>query len=301
MNKHKVLILGITGMLGHTLFRDFSQHSGFAVTGTARRREGLDRYFTPAMLENVVPEVDAFRFETVRQVLETVRPDTVINCIGIIKQLKEAYDPVTSIAINALFPHQLAQACAATGSRVIHISTDCVFSGGRGHYTEEDPSDAGDLYGRTKFLGELHHYDHAVTLRTSIIGHELDSRYGLIEWFLAQQGQVKGFTRAIYSGFPTAELAAIIARYVIPNQDLKGLYQVASQPIDKYTLLKQVAQEYGKQIVIHPEDQFFCDRSLNGRKFADATGYVAPNWPAMVEHMHRHFFSSSVYKKQAAD
>jgi dTDP-4-dehydrorhamnose reductase len=301
MNKHKVLILGITGMLGHTLFRDFARNPGFAVTGTARRREGLDRYFTPDLLENVVPDVDAFRFDTVRQAIETVRPDTVINCIGIIKQLKEAYDPVTSIAINALFPHQLAQACAATGSRVIHISTDCVFSGQRGHYTEEDPSDAVDLYGRTKFLGELHHYDHAVTLRTSIIGHELDSRYGLIEWFLAQQGQVNGFTRAIYTGFPTVEMAAILARYVIPNPQLKGLYQVASSPIDKYTLLKQVAQAYGKAIVIQPEDQFFCDRSLNGRKFADATGYVAPNWPVMVQHMHRHFFSSSVDQKQAAN
>ncbi len=289
------MILGVTGMLGHTLFRDFAQHPDFAVTGTARRREGLDRYFAPHLLENVVTGVDAFRFETVREVIEKVRPDTVINCIGIIKQLKEAYDPVTSIAINALFPHQLAKACAETGSRVIHISTDCVFSGQRGHYTEEDPSDAIDLYGRSKFLGELHHYDHAVTLRTSIIGHELDTRYGLIEWFLAQQGQVKGFTRAIYTGFPTAEMARIMAGYVIPNPQLKGLYQVASDPIDKYTLLGQVAQAYGKEIVIQPEDGFFCDRSLNGRKFAEATGYVAPAWPELVRGMHQHFFSSSVY------
>jgi dTDP-4-dehydrorhamnose reductase len=298
MNQHKVLILGITGMLGHTLFRDFSQNPRFAVTGTARRRGGLDRYFAPEMLENVVPDVDAFRFDTVRRVLETARPDTVINCIGIIKQLKEANDPVTSIAINALFPHQLASACAETGSRVIHISTDCVFSGQRGHYTEADPSDALDLYGRSKYLGELHDYDHAVTLRTSIIGHELDTRYGLIEWFLAQQGQVKGFTRAIYTGFPTAEMARIVADYVIPRPELKGLYQVASAAINKYELLQEVGRVYGKDIAIRPEDQFFCDRSLNGRKFADATGYVAPRWPVLVQGMHRHFFSSPIYNKQ---
>lgn len=289
-----ILILGVSGMFGHVAFDALAAYPGFKVSGTLRKATGKTESAHPVFLD-----VDAFRPETVEQVILAQRPDVVINCIGIIKQLKEAHDSVTSIAINSLFPHQLAGICARAGARLIHVSTDCVFSGDRGNYAETDPSDATDLYGRTKYLGELHPYDHCVTLRTSIIGHELNTRYGLVEWFLAQQGPVKGFTRAIYTGFPTVELARIIAEYVIPNPGLKGLYQVASSPINKYELLKRVATTYGKDIQVQPADQFFCDRSLNGRKFADATGYIAPDWPVLVQQMHRHFFSSSMYKKPA--
>lgn len=288
MKTARILILGVTGMLGHTLFTRLSERDNPDVYATARNTERLSRWFMPELLTKIRGGVDADNFDSVQRALTEVKPDVVINCIGIIKQLPIAKDPLISITINSLFPHQLAQACKAVGARMIHISTDCVFSGDKGNYTEKDLPDANDLYGRTKLLGEVD-YSHCVTLRTSIIGHELKGRYGLIEWFLAQEGRVRGFTKAIYSGFPTVEMARIIADYVIPNTDLKGLYHVSSEPISKYDLLKLVAERYGKKIEIEPFADFVLDRSLRSDRFRETTGYRPPSWPELVDKMYREF------------
>ncbi|MGB9082223.1 MAG: SDR family oxidoreductase [Desulfuromonadaceae bacterium] len=282
----KILILGATGMLGNTLLCDLSRRDGFEVHATARNRAGLERWFSPEQLERINVPVDVGDFDSVVRVLAEVRPDVVINCIGVIKQLAGAKDSLMCIKINALFPHCLAKACERIGARLIHISTDCVFSGKKGGYVESDFPDCDDLYGRTKLLGEVD-YPHAVTLRTSIIGHELNSCVSLIDWFLAQEGRVRGYTRAIYSGFPTVEMARIIAEIVIPRPGLSGLYQVSSEPISKYDLLCLVRERYGKKIEIDPDYEFFCDRSLDSSKFFAATGYVPPAWPELVEMMHR--------------
>ena len=291
----KVLILGATGMLGHTLFRRLSEMGGYEVHATARSIEGLSSWFKPELMARVVDGVDAYEFESVEHVITDIKPDIVINCIGIIKQLPEANNPETAIRINALFPHQVANACKAVGTRMIHISTDCIFSGKKGSYKEENPSDADDLYGRTKFLGEVY-YPHCVTLRTSIIGHELKGTYGLIEWFLGQEGKVRGFTKAIFSGFPTVELARIINEYVIPNKELSGLYQVSSEPISKYDLLKLVAERYGNVIEIEPYDDFCLDRSLDSTRFSALTGYEPPSWPELVDMMYRDFTDNACYR-----
>ncbi|WP_224983488.1 dTDP-4-dehydrorhamnose reductase family protein [Geomonas agri] len=280
----RILILGSTGMLGHTLLTKLSRRASLEVYGTARSREGLDCWFAPHLIERIRPGVDADNFDSVLRVLGEVRPDVVVNCIGIIKQLPVAKDPVISIGINALFPNRLALACKVAGARLIHISTDCVFRGDRGGYTEADQPDAEDLYGRSKFLGEVVE-PHCLTLRSSIIGHELKGGHGLIDWFLSQTGSVHGFTKAIYTGFPTVEMVRIIADYVLPNPELYGLYQVASTPISKYALLKLVAERYGIATEIMPDDSFLCERSLNGSRFAAVTGYVAPAWPEMVDAM----------------
>jgi dTDP-4-dehydrorhamnose reductase len=166
----------------------------------------------------------------------------------------------------------------------VHISTDCVFSGAKGGYMEEDAPDARDLYGRSKLLGEVD-CPHAVTLRTSIIGHELNSAHGLIGWFLAQQGNVKGYTRAIFSGLPTYELARVIRDLVLPRAEMHGLFHVASRPISKYDLLHMVNQEYGKGLKIEPDDHLKIDRSLNANRFLEATGYKAPDWPDLIAQM----------------
>lgn len=285
MSKKKILILGATGMLGHTLLHYFSARHDYAVSATARHREGLERWFAPELMAAIRIGVDAGAFPSVARALEELRPDVVINCVGVIKQLAGAKDPVQCIAINALFPHRLARECEKYGAHLIHISTDCVFSGKKGMYREDDFPDCDDLYGRTKLLGEVD-YPHAVTLRTSIIGHELHSSVSLIDWFLAQSGKVRGFTNAIYSGFPTVEMALIIAEHVIPRPDLCGLYHVSSAPISKYDLLKLVANEYSKEIEIEPYADFHCDRSLDSSRFRAATGYEAPPWPEMVKLMH---------------
>ncbi len=250
MRTNKVLILGAAGMLGHKLFTLLSECDNLKVDATVRSLEE-SRWFSQELLAKIYENVDVDNFDTVIRVIADLKPDVVINCIGIIKQMAAAQDPIISISINALFPHRLALACKAADARMIHISTDCVFDGAKGNYSENDQSDAADLYGRTKFLGEVY-YPHCVTLRTSIIGHELKGKHGLIEWFLAQKGKVRGFINAIYSGFPTVEIARIISEYVIPNPDLKGLYHVSSNPISKYDLLKLVSERYKKSIEVEP-------------------------------------------------
>jgi dTDP-4-dehydrorhamnose reductase len=208
-----------------------------------------------------------------------------VNCIGLTKHHKTADDPILAIPLNTLLPHRLAELCAIGRSRLVHISTDCVFSGARGSYTEDDPADANDVYGKAKFLGEVN-YSHAITLRTSTIGHELHSAYGLLEWFLSQQGSCKGFSRAIFSGLPNTEFARIVRDLVIPRPDLHGLYHVGANPIAKFELLKLIATVYGKQIDIVQDDEFTIDRSLNSERFKQATGYSAPPWPELIHSMY---------------
>jgi dTDP-4-dehydrorhamnose reductase len=223
---------------------------------------------------------------TVRRVLDERRPDVAENCVGVVKQLAEAKDPVTSISVNALFPHLLARECRGRGIRLIHVSTDCVFSGKQGRYKESDSSDASDLYGRTKFLGEVPGPG-CLTLRTSIIGRELHGSHGLIEWFLSQQGKsVRGFRRAIFSGLTTRELSRVICRVIESHPDLEGLYHVAAEPISKFDLLHLVRDAYGLDITIEPDDSFACDRSLDGTRFRKAAGYVAPPWSEVIAAMH---------------
>ena len=281
----RVLVLGASGMLGNTVFRYFSESADLQVFASARGA-AVKRVYPPALAANIVDGVDVDNLDSLALLFAKTKPDVVVNCIGLIKQLAEANDPLQAIPINSLLPHRLARLCAVGGARLIHISTDCVFAGDRGNYTEVDMSDATDLYGRTKFLGEVD-YPHAITLRTSIIGHELASANGLVGWFLAQQGEVKGYTKAIFSGFPTVELAHIIRDVVLPRAELHGLYQVAAAPISKFDLLELVADVYGKKIVIHRDDGLVIDRSLNAAKFHNATGYAPPSWPQLIQKMHQ--------------
>lgn len=225
--------------------------------------------------------------DTLTSVMARVKPDVVINCVGLIKQLAHAKDPLTALPINAMLPHRLASLCELAGSRLIHVSTDCVFSGRKGLYQESDLSDAEDLYGKSKYIGELHEKAQAITLRTSIIGHEPGSNHALVDWFLSQQNSVRGFTKAIFSGLPTVELARVMKDFVIPHPKLNGLYHVAAEPIDKFRLLSLVAAQYGKSIEIRPDDGLVIDRSLDGARFREATGYVAPDWPELVRRMHQ--------------
>lgn len=279
----RVLVLGASGMLGHTVFRLFAQSVGFDVAGSVRSA-GLLRHLPEALRHRVVVGVDVENTESLAVLFGRVHPQVVINCIGLVKQVAEANDPRAAIAINALLPHRLATLCQVAGARFIHVSTDCVFAGTTGMYQEADAADAKDLYGLTKYLGEVD-YPHAVTLRTSIIGQELDSAHGLLGWFLGQQGTVKGFTHAIFSGMPTVELARVMRDFVLPRPVLHGVYHVSAAPITKYDLLHLVAQAYGKAIQIVPDDYLRIDRSLDGTRFRSLTGYAPPSWPELVRAM----------------
>ena len=278
-----VLVLGVSGMLGNAVFRQLSSDPSLTVTGSVRNTSMA--YFSDAMTNRkIVTGVDVENNDALLELFSAARPEIVVNCVGLVKQLADSQDPLRAIPLNSLLPHRLAALAQLSGARLIHISTDCVFSGRRGGYVESDFADADDLYGRTKLIGEVD-YPHAITLRTSIIGRELSGARSLLCWFLSQTSAVRGYRKAIFSGLPTNELARVIRDYVLPRPDLSGLYHVAAAPIDKYSLLQLVAKTYGKTIEIIPDDRLVIDRSLCAERFRLATGYVAPPWPELVNAM----------------
>ena len=278
-----VLILGASGMLGNAMLRTFFELPEHHVFGTARS-PAARRHFSAALGERIVCGVDVENHDSLARVFGEVRPELVINCIGVVKQLAASEDPLITLPINALLPHRLAALCKIAGARLVQISTDCVFSGSKGGYLESDFPDANDLYGRSKLLGEVG-YPHAITLRTSIIGHELDGQRSLVNWFLAQQGDTRGFTRAVFSGLPTVVLARLVRDVIAARPDLQGLYHVAAQPITKFDLISLIAKVYGKQIEIVPDEHLVIDRSLDAGRLREATGYVAPPWDELIAAM----------------
>lgn len=279
----KILVLGASGMLGNAMLRVLSENTDHDVWGTARSA-AVKQHFASPLAEKIVVGVDVENADSLVRVFDQLQPEVVINCIGLVKQLAEADDPLVALPINALLPHRLARLCGLLGARLIHVSTDCVFNGAKGNYVESDPSDAEDLYGRSKYLGEVT-YPHTITLRTSIIGHELGGNHGLVGWFLDQQGRIKGYRKAIFSGLPTVELSRIVRDFVLVRPALCGLYHVAAAPIAKYDLLQLIAGIYGKKIEIEPDDRVIIDRSLNASRFREATSYVALPWPELVARM----------------
>ena len=280
----KVMVIGVSGMLGSASFKVLSEDRNIEVTGTARN-DSVKKYFSPQLRERIIAEVDILDNDALIRVIDQIKPDVVINCAGLIKQLAPANDPLVILPVNAMFPHRLSDLCELSGARLVHISTDCVFDGNKGGYTESDISNATDLYGKSKYIGELHSAPHAITLRTSIIGHELTSQNALIEWFLAQTGSIKGYTRAVFSGLPTVELSRVIKDFVIPRTDLSGLYHVSADPISKFDLLSLVAEIYDKEIEIVPDNELAVDRSLNSDLFQQESGYKAPGWAELITTM----------------
>jgi len=279
----RILILGGDGMLGHQLLLAWRHRHDLRVT----LRRDIAAYADYGLFdsENSYGNVDACHFEEIERVVKAFDPEAVINAVGIIKQRSESLDAVPSIEINALLPQRLSVLCRDRNIRLVHLSTDCVFSGRGGMYTETDLPDAVDMYGRSKLLGEVSGAS-AITLRTSIIGLELARKQSLIEWFLAQKGTIRGFRKAIYSGFTTMEMARIIEGLLLEYKQIFGLWHVASQPISKYDLLQKLSVHLGRgDIIIEPDDDFFCDRSLNSDRFRRKTGYVSPTWESMLKEL----------------
>jgi len=279
----KVLILGSAGMLGHKLYQVLTPI--FDVTGTIRGAYSDISSYGFFQQSRIVPDVDALEISRVEKVIEETSPDVLINSIGIVKSLEQKTGMLPNIRLNSLLPHQLYQICQAKGIRLIHVSTDCVFSGRKGNYREDDPSDAEDTYGKTKYLGEVNGAG-ALTIRTSLIGRELAGTKNLLEWFLSNQGsRVQGFTNAIFSGFPTIHLSRIIADIITEHQNLSGLYHISSEPISKFKLLTLIkkAMEFNMEIEEYPD--FHCDRSLDSTLYRKETSFTAPSWEKMVDEL----------------
>ena len=280
----RILVIGASGMIGSTVLRVLSEKLDWEVFGTVRDGN-VKRLFPARIAERLVEGIDVQHADVLPGALDRIRPEVVINCAGLTKHKPKAEDVLVSIPINTLMPHRLARLCTLIGARLVHLSTDCVFSGEKGDYVESDVADARDVYGKSKALGEVA-YPNAITLRTSTIGHELQSKYGLLHWFLSQEGSCRGYTRAVFSGLPTVIFARVIRDVVIPNDELSGVNHVAGKSISKYDLLGLVAKVYGKSIDIVPDDSLVIDRSLDAGRFCDATGYAAPDWDEMIRVMH---------------
>ena len=277
----RVLVLGGSGMLGHKLAQTLAPR--FETWATVRS-ESLGPAVDAVLDEShTLTGVDVDRPDAVAAAVMRVKPDVVVNAIGIVKQLRTAKAAIPTIRINALLPHELAELCATEGARLVQISTDCVFSGSRGSYRETDPPDPPDLYGRTKLLGEVGDAPNALTIRTSIVGRELTGTVGLFEWFLSQgRGPVRGFSRAIFSGVTTQALAALIAEVIATAPDLAGVWHVSAAPIDKCTLLGRLRDALGLEVEVVPDDSLVIDRSLDSSRFRAETGWVPPTWETML-------------------
>lgn len=278
----RILILGGDGMLGHQLLKSLAPRHDVRVT----LRQDLEAY-APYQLfshDNAYAGIDVRSLARLTEVLADFRPEAVINAVGIVKQRPTAKESIPSLEINSLLPHRLSVLCKGIGARLIHLSTDCIFSGKKGNYQECDPSDAEDLYGKTKYLGETQD-SHCLTLRTSIIGRELSRHKSLLEWFLAQSGTVKGFTKAIYNGFTTLEMSRIIENMLVNHPEASGVYQVSSNPINKYDLLLLFREKLGHKIEVVPDASFCCDRSLDSTRFRAEFAYTPPTWEAMIEEL----------------
>lgn len=278
----RILILGGDGMLGHQLLKSYVSRHDVKVT----LRQDLEAYASYNLFDtsNAYAGIDVRSLERLTEVLADFRPQAVVNAVGIVKQRPTAAESIPSLEINALLPHRLAILCKGVGARLIHLSTDCIFSGKKGNYRESDISDAEDLYGRTKFLGEVHDCN-ALTLRTSIIGRELTRKKSLLEWFLAQNGEIRGFKNAIYSGFTTLEMSRIIENLLLNHPDASGVYHVSSESINKHDLLLLFREILGHPVEIIPDESFCCDRSLDSARFRQKFNYTPPAWPNMIEEL----------------
>lgn len=268
-------------MLGHQLWRELSPRN--EVWATVRRSFPPGIPFPSHQRDRMIVGIDAAVPGAVEKLVTELRPQVVLNCVGIVKQLPDAARAIPALTINSLLPHRLAEVCSACSSRLVLFSTDCVFSGRRGAYTELDEPDPIDLYGRSKLLGEIADQPHVLTLRTSIIGRELEGAHGLLDWFLSAPTQiVHGYRRAIFSGLTTIELSRVVDRVLSHEPAMTGLWHVAGDPIDKCSLLTLVKKAFGVATEIQPDDAIQCNRSLRADRFNSALGYAPPAWANMI-------------------
>jgi dTDP-4-dehydrorhamnose reductase len=287
----RLFILGGTGMLGHTLWERLSRR--FPDTYTTIRK-GIEDYGDDCLYgsDRVIDHIDVMDFQMLEGAIRGVRPDVILNCIGITKRREEPQNPIPSIVLNAMLPHKLAKLAADVNAKLIHFSTDCVFDGKTGRYSDDAPTNATDLYGRTKALGEVSG-NSVLTLRSSFIGKGIQEGTELLEWFLSQKNTVRGFKNAIYTGLTTLELCRVIEKLLLDYPDASGLYNVSSEPVNKFDLLRLVGEKMHRSIEIIPDESFHCDRSLDSERFHRDFGYTPPSWTKMVEELSQEYRGES--------
>lgn len=282
----KILILGSNGLVGNTITKYFFERGDYQTFATLRDYSKLKLFHKKyhqkfLMIENILDYAET------EKIIKSINPDILINCLGITNKeiLINPIQVEKFITINSLFPHWLQRICSDLGARLIHFSTDCIFSGNKGSYSEQDIPDPPDIYGRSKLLGELN-YENTLTIRKSVIGHELASKKGLLEWFLNQNNFVQGYKNVIFSGITVLELARLIDTYIIPRSNLKGILNISGESISKFDLLKILAKVYDKSIEIIPNESMKINRTLNGSQFNKLTGYRISSWSSLINSMY---------------
>jgi len=272
-------------MLGYSLFKNLYQEDNLQVCGTVRSLQNIEGFYSEEEKRAIFLFNALDKKEHLDRLLKKIKPDYVLNCIGAISQ--KDLDQKILMGLNASFPHILSKACDQEGVKLIHFSTDCVFNGSKGNYSETDIPNASDTYGKSKFLGEVSNNDH-LTIRTSIVGHELLTDLSLVDWFLSQDKSIKGYSNAIFSGLPCCYIAEILIKYIF-NRNVKGLLHLSAKPISKFDLLKKVSLFYGKKILIEEESSYYSNKSLNSRKFSELTGYKPLEWDILINMMYKDF------------
>lgn len=278
MIKNKiVLILGGNSMIGNQLFK-FLLKKGIKTFRTLKNIKKNDIFsFQYNPLKN---------FNGILKILKETQPDYIINSIGITKFRKEIKCYKSTIFLNSIYPHKLSFLCFKNKINLIHLSTDCVFSGNNGNYLDNDFPDSEDWYGISKALGEIRGMRNCLTLRTSFIGYEINNKKGFFEWILNSKKKIQGFRKAIYTGFTTVELSKIIYEIIRRRFFLSGLYNVSSYKINKYQLIKTIINVFGLRIKLIANNKFTCDRSLNSKAFFKKIKYKVPTWNKMIKEIY---------------
>lgn len=297
IKKTKIMVLGVTGMLGHKVYQTFYDNDHFITWGTATSIAEIEELFPSHYKKNIIQGIYADKIESVKKEIFCKKPKVVINCIGIIKQKKQIENIKRAIVINSLFPHQLADICDKISAKLITISTDSVFDmQKKQYYIEEDTPACSNVYNMSKFLGEVNYGNH-LTIRTSIIGHEIMSNLCLVDWFLnTNKKNIEGYKNVIFSGLTTLELSKILVNKIVRQKKMHGVYHLSTNPISKLELLKLIKKYYNKQINIIPNESIKINRTLNSDTLRKKIKYLPPNWESQIKEMHADFVSSSFYK-----
>lgn len=288
----RLLILGSTGLLGSSILKYFSTKSNYVCFGSIRKNSDKKKL---KYIHNVkLYKIDFNKNKEIRKTFNLIKPNLIINCIGVVKQVLNENINSEIIRVNSFLPHYLSELAKESNKiRFIHFSTDCVFSGTKGNYSENDVTDAKDIYGVSKMLGEVN-YPNTLTLRTSLIGHEIKTKHSLLDWFLSQKKSIKGFKKAIFSGLTAPEIARVLDSYIIPKRKIKGIYHLSGNAISKYDLLHIIKKIYKKKIKITPDTKTKIDRSLNSNLFQKATGYKPPTWGKLIQEMYKFYKYNSL-------
>lgn len=286
-SKQKVLILGGSGMLGHMLVNNFNLD--FDLWCTVRNKSEKLLHVLNIDKDKIIDKINVEDFDNLHNLIMEIKPDVVVNCIGVVKQVSDAKNINKSLLINSLLPNYLKLLSSLYSFRLIHISTDCVFSGNKGNYKEEDICDASDIYGKTKMLGEINQHN-CLTLRTSFIGPEIETNNGLLNWFINNNNEeISGYKNALFSGFTSMELSKIIKRIIIDYKYINGIYHLSSYTISKFDLLNLINDIFNLRKNIIPLEEPFINRSLNSDKLKNILNFDFLPWDNMIEELYLYY------------